>query len=562
MSSFTPSCDICDNLYMTKPAIAWCSECDEFICDDCERKHGIQKATRHHNTTSIDDYQKLPSSVSNISQECNDHHKKLNFYCATHNEPCCVSCISAEHTNCRELKELSEIVKGVKYSSEFVDLKERVKYVSQLFEKLIRSKMDHRVNLKNMKQAIDCEIDRVRKAINDNLDKLQNQFSALVADEELQQRDKIDSFIGELVAMKYSADEISNDLQKTEKHASEFQTFLHIKYWSKEIEKLETYLKTTHRGQTVGSVRMYMELCPILKDIEHNVTEFGKVKVKIKKTSEIVLQKEKQGQTLVPVQGVTNINLTKIRSFKLSMDERESISGCDMLEDERILVSVCSKFPRLVVISPHYSHMKIIPLSGYPADIVIINNHTAAVTLYQKKEIVIVDIDSSKIINTILIKDRCYGITCTAEKLVIGLEPQIIQTMDRYGNILSKITTTSTKTYCTICKNKLYYVGLNDNAVYSCNLNGDVLWKVNCNELVRPNGLTNDSIGNIFVTCEKNNKVIMIESSGNKYRVVLTDQDELHKPGAIHYDIKSDVLMVCNKTDLLFLYKVTHNMNL
>lgn len=102
-------------------------------------------------------------------------------------------------------------------------------------------------------------------------------------------------------------------------------------------------------------------------------------------------------------------------------------------------------------------------------------------------------------------------------------------------------------------------MGLNDNAVYSCNLNGDVLWKVYCNELVRPNGLTNDSIGKALSLAKKNNKVIMIESSGNKYRVVLTDQVE---PEAIHYDIKSDVLMVCNKTGLLFLYKEAHNLNL
>lgn len=132
MASFPSSCDICQNLNMTKTAIAWCSECDEAICDDCERKHGIQKATRHHNATSIGDYQKLPSSISSIRQECEDHNKKMTFYCSTHIEPCCVSCISDKHKHCRELMDLSEVTKGVKCSTEYLDLKERVKGVSQI----------------------------------------------------------------------------------------------------------------------------------------------------------------------------------------------------------------------------------------------------------------------------------------------------------------------------------------------------------------------------------------------------------------------------------------------
>ncbi|CAC5414595.1 unnamed protein product [Mytilus coruscus] len=540
MASFSPSCDICQNLHMTKPAIAWCFECDEAICDDCEKKHGIQKATRHHNATSIDDYQKLPSSISNIRQECEDHNKKMNFYCSTHIEPCCVSCISAKHKNCRELTDLSEIAKGVKYSTEFVDLKERVKDVSLILEELTQSKIDQKLNLHNMKQTIDYEVERIRKVINCHLDKLQNKFSELLVDKELQQRNIIDSLIGELSVMKSYAAKISDELQITEQHASEFQTFLNIKKWSKEIEDIENYLKYIQKSKDLGSVKMYMELCPILETIETTVTEFGKVSVKIQKTTEIVLQKEKQGQTLIPAPRITNINLTKICSLRVSMGKHEVISGCDMLEDESVLVSVDSNtFPRIVVMSPNVSNMKLIPLTGYPCDITAIENNTVAVTLYLKKEIVIVDIDSSSTLNSIPVNDHCYGITYTTGKLVVSLQNQIIQTMDLFGNVLIKISTTSTATYCTMFEDQLYYAAVYDDVVYSCNLNGDVLWEFNCKELSKPHDITNDAFGNIFVTCEKSNKVILIGRRGNQYRVLLGDQDGMFEPRAIHYNRKT-----------------------
>ncbi|CAG2203317.1 unnamed protein product [Mytilus edulis] len=153
----------------------------------------------------------------------------MTFYCSTHIEPCCVSCISDKHKHCRELVDLSEVTKGVKCSTEFLDLKERVEDVSLILEELTQSKVDQKLNLQNMKQKIDYDVERIRKAINCHLDKLQNKFSELLVDTELQQRNIIDRLIEELSEIQYSAAKISDELQITEQHASEFQTFLNIK---------------------------------------------------------------------------------------------------------------------------------------------------------------------------------------------------------------------------------------------------------------------------------------------------------------------------------------------
>lgn len=276
------------------------------------------------------------------------------------------------------------------------------------------------------------------------------------------------------------------------------------------------------------------------------------MRIKIQKTTEIVLPKEKQGQTLIPA-------LTKIESFTVPMEKHEVISGCDMLEDERVLVIVDSHtFPRIVVMSPTIFKRKSIPLSGYPCDITVTGRNTVAVTLYLKKEIVIVDIDSSKPLYSFNVSNCCYGITYTDGKFVVSLRNQTIQIIGTIGNVLNKISTTNTATNCTMFEDRLYYAAVYDDVVCSCNLNGNVLWEFNCKELSRPHDITHDAFGNIFVTCKKNDKVILIGNKGKKYRVLLGYQDGMLEPRAIHYNRKTCVLLVCNTTDTCFLYKVTY----
>lgn len=107
-------------------------------------------------------------------------------------------------------------------------------------------------------------------------------------------------------------------------------------------------------------------------------------------------------------------------------------------------------------------------------------------------------------------------------------------------------------------ENRLYYAAVYDDVVCSCNLNGDVLWEFTCKELSKPHDITHDAFGNIFVTCEKSNKIILIGSRGKHYRVLLGDQDGMIEPRAIHYNRKTSVLLVCNTMGTCFLNKVTY----
>ena len=63
-------CGICEAQYITNCAHQWCPECDKGLCYDCENHDQVSKASRNHGVISIENYHKLPSSISEIGNHC------------------------------------------------------------------------------------------------------------------------------------------------------------------------------------------------------------------------------------------------------------------------------------------------------------------------------------------------------------------------------------------------------------------------------------------------------------------------------------------------------------
>ena len=68
-----------------------CGIC-EGLCSDCEHHHKVSKASRNHGVISIENYHKLPSSISEIGNHCEYHDMKYTHFCQHHDKPCCPDC--------------------------------------------------------------------------------------------------------------------------------------------------------------------------------------------------------------------------------------------------------------------------------------------------------------------------------------------------------------------------------------------------------------------------------------------------------------------------------------
>ena len=66
MASEVLLCDICNQRHLSINATAWCPECQETLCSNCNEHHNLAKSSRDHNTIPIADYQKQPSFLADI----------------------------------------------------------------------------------------------------------------------------------------------------------------------------------------------------------------------------------------------------------------------------------------------------------------------------------------------------------------------------------------------------------------------------------------------------------------------------------------------------------------
>ena len=107
-------CSICEVQDTIKNADNWCPECEEGLCSECLKHHSASKYTKSHEVISIENYHKIPQSVSKIVQHCTEHDRQYQNYCPMHESLCCPLCISENHNDSLGLLAIENIVKTAK----------------------------------------------------------------------------------------------------------------------------------------------------------------------------------------------------------------------------------------------------------------------------------------------------------------------------------------------------------------------------------------------------------------------------------------------------------------
>ncbi|CAG2212586.1 unnamed protein product [Mytilus edulis] len=111
--------------------------------------------------------------------------------------------------------------------------------------------------------------------------------------------------------------------------------------------------------------------------------------------------------------------------------------------------------------------------------------------------------------------------------------------------------------YVTTFGDKLFYTNRDNNSVTCCDYHGNKLWTF-CNKSVldTPCGISVDNDGNLFVVGWYTHNVVVISPDGQHYRKMLSRKDGLNHPLVLHYDQSTNTLLVANRANKAWLYKV------
>jgi hypothetical protein len=81
-------CGPCENRKSHRQANVWCSVCLEGLCKECEQLHTSSKLSKGHTTFDVNHYPLLKPFLKNLQLDCEEHHKRYDFYCQDHSTLC------------------------------------------------------------------------------------------------------------------------------------------------------------------------------------------------------------------------------------------------------------------------------------------------------------------------------------------------------------------------------------------------------------------------------------------------------------------------------------------
>ncbi|CAG2230180.1 unnamed protein product [Mytilus edulis] len=215
---------------------------------------------------------------------------------------------------------------------------------------------------------------------------------------------------------------------------------------------------------------------------------------------------------------------------------------------------------RLIICNSDGTDIHHIPLSYTPYYITEIDSNTVAVSCNNDNTILIINISTRSVTSTLKTSGVCRGISYNDNNLYVVIGENIIHVMDLTGKVIRTIPVpTGGIPDITVDRDRL--VCINITSIYCCSLDGKLMWEFKNDKFQDLNCVTTDNEGNVYVTYEKTNTVVVVSEDGKHHRELLTKSDGLNRPYGIYFDKKENILFVCNYTDeKVFLFDVKHKL--
>ncbi|CAG2207518.1 unnamed protein product [Mytilus edulis] len=121
------------------------------------------------------------------------------------------------------------------------------------------------------------------------------------------------------------------------------------------------------------------------------------------------------------------------------------------------------------------------------------------------------------------------------------------------GSIRSGPLSESGYSYVTSFDKHILYTNPDNNTVICIDFHGTTQWEFKEENVLKcPQGISVDKYGNVYVVGAKSNTVVVISHDGKRHRQILSSNEGLSFPYALHYDQSTKSLLVANKQDRAF----------
>jgi len=232
-------------------------------------------------------------------------------------------------------------------------------------------------------------------------------------------------------------------------------------------------------------------------------------------------------------------------NFQTDIKGRVCIAGCDILPDGK-LVFTEQEGKRLLMFSPF--------------EVSYTGENIVAVTIWDKQEVVFVNVITNTIINTVDIGHHCYGTDFNMHSLAIRTSsPSMshIVYLDTKGELIDRVNIpvgNSTRIAISLRDGTTKCTSWKANEIYCHTLTGKHIWVFrNENVLRKPMGIALDKNRNVYVTGYETNNVVVLSPEGQNCRQIV---EGLNRPCSLRINIDRNELLACNEDGKAFVFSL------
>ncbi|XP_053391559.1 uncharacterized protein LOC128554319 [Mercenaria mercenaria] len=559
---FDHSCEPCLAVGQHIEAHGFCVDCQEYLCKNCFSYHQRIKATKHHTLLDIDSMDKhtLHRTDSTVcTEKCHTHkNESIKFFCTNHEFLGCCDCITLNHRTCK-LDYIPDKCAGIEDSDDYREtmrqLDQKLKDIDAILKKAIQQ--DKEVD--SSYDLVIKEVIKLRKEINDRLDQLQKQIQTEADKKKLIDKQTVKKLIETCTAAYSDIKKFKTTLQDSKTSQQNGQLYILIKQAKSKLTLDD--LKNTQESLDRTSIQYTFERNKELETLLSKQDIFGKLNL-----SSTLVKKEQ------PILSPTPAALRKKKVFdklthigdinvKTWSDEKDCIiTGCAVLSSNKVMLADNSNYKLKLVDTQSKAVLQMKTLDSEPYDIAVLPQDQIAVTMPNKKEILIMATTGKlSISQNIPLKKKYRGITYHQGQLyVVCCGPKSVHIVDIQGNVNNIITLNEevfdNPDYILLSQDAryIYISDFSKNSVVSVTLLGDVSAVYKHNGLSGPEGMMMLDDGSLLVSCF-NNTTHRISGDLKQGQTVL---DGLQKPWSICYNHHQQEVYISGVCDQLKIVKL------
>ncbi|XP_045199325.2 uncharacterized protein LOC123553766 [Mercenaria mercenaria] len=450
-------CFPCDSHGLRKEAHAYCESCTEFLCQTCYKHHRKAKALRKHKLLQKEKmYQEKllrSKSMTDCSGKCPKHPEEIvTWYCQVHFQSGCHIC-KEEHHGDRFSECEAESDDGAK--------EDYVKELDTLDSKADQKIAKARKNREDAKEYYNAEAEKIRRLRNmlkDHLDSLEN--NVITDSKKILEEDNtaMETIIKECSAAKDEIQIMRNNISKGKLDKSfpllkNYPDFVKTKAILSQNDKCNS-VRRYHFEPDEGMFQYILGCTDIgimhVAEESEMSTEYIDDDVKTESSATTIDEDEAPATTNDEDSNTEEPKAQGTISVKSKSDKKRCyITGMSVLSNDEIVIADSHNNSIKMIDINEKKITADVKLSFSPQDLTVINKNQIAVTL-PCAFLSMIQLVSRfgpfrwKTSHSLKANGNCYGITSTADKLIVSFTgPPKIEILGLQGDVQKTIDTTT-----------------------------------------------------------------------------------------------------------------------